>query len=488
MTIFCKLGIRQHVFLFLAIKTKSATMAKFVIAGKADCPFYARAELLADELSMRLPDFSVHKILVRPSEWNSWLKNLCEERDWEHCGGSPIIWRELINRGGKGKLLGSCNEFLEFVNGYYGIKCTKSTNDLKSVASENSATWSLIDFEKAKMLAKSDPCRIGVINAHSRPAYSFLHHLLRNDVFINEEELSLMLHTSETPDLHMLDGLKMELEDCSYAKLKNVTVQSNLEATISDKDYLIIITSAKIEQKCIQQLKIAGALMDTHLKSSCKVILTGDNSVTSLFVVSQYTSNVSVENFFAISRLAENRVKAAVAKKLKINTASVSNTVVWGGAGNYIIDLTNAVAKGYDGAIWAPHIDTYSHIVKDMLFDKTWITEELPKVLFSDEPNNDLAAAAALISQLKDIINPSRDGIFSLGLISKGWYNVPKGTAFSFPVIYKNGEIKVKESLNYSDDFKDKIKSTAEEFLRKCRELIQPHIHDVEANSEGKEF
>ena len=488
MTIFCKLGIRQHVFLFLAIKTKSATMAKFVIAGKADCPFYARAELLADELSMRLPDFSVHKILVRPSEWNSWLKNLCEERDWEHCGGSPIIWRELINRGGKGKLLGSCNEFLEFVNGYYGIKCTKSTNDLKSVASENSATWSLIDFEKAKMLAKSDPRRIGVINAHSRLAYSFLHHLLRNDVFINEEELSLMLHTSETPDLHMLDGLKMELEDCSYAKLKNVTVQSNLEATISDKDYLIIITSAKIEQKCIQQLKIAGALMDTHLKSSCKVILTGDNSVTSLFVVSQYTSNVSVENFFAISRLAENRVKAAVAKKLKINTASVSNTVVWGGAGNYIIDLTNAVAKGYDGAIWAPHIDTYSHIVKDMLFDKTWITEELPKVLFSDEPNNDLAAAAALISQLKDIINPSRDGIFSLGLISKGWYNVPKGTAFSFPVIYKNGEIKVKESLNYSDDFKDKIKSTAEEFLRKCRELIQPHIHDLEANSEGKEF
>ena len=297
-----------------------------------------------------------------------------------------------------------------------------------------------------------------------------------------------MLHTSETQDLHMLDGVKMELEDCSYAKLKNVTIQSNLETTISDKDYLIIITSAKIEQNCIQQLKVAGALMDTHLKSSCKVILTGDNSVASLFVLSQYTSNVSVDNFFAISRLTENRVKAAVAKKLKINTASVSNTVVWGGAGNYIIDLTNAVAKGYDGAIWAPHIDTYSHIVKDMLFDKTWITEELPKVLFSDEPNNDLAAAAALISQLKDIINPSRHGIFSVGLISKGWYNVPKGTAFSFPVIYKNGEIKVKESLNYSDDFKNKIKSTAEEFLSKCKELIQPHIHDVEANSEGKDF
>ena len=46
----------------------------------------------------------------------------------------------------------------------------------------------------------------------------------------------------------------------------------------------------------------------------------------------------------------------------------------------------------------------------------------------------------------------------------------------------------MKESLNYSDDFKNKIKSTAEEFLSKCKELIQPHIHDVEANSEGKDF
>ena len=37
-------------------------MAKFVVAGKADCPYYARAELLADTLACNLPDFKVHKV------------------------------------------------------------------------------------------------------------------------------------------------------------------------------------------------------------------------------------------------------------------------------------------------------------------------------------------------------------------------------------------------------------------------------------------
>ena len=37
-------------------------MAKFVVSGKVDCAAYARAEMLADRLVARLPDFRVHKV------------------------------------------------------------------------------------------------------------------------------------------------------------------------------------------------------------------------------------------------------------------------------------------------------------------------------------------------------------------------------------------------------------------------------------------
>lgn len=32
------------------------------------------------------------------------------------------MWRELVDRGGKGLLIGGANEFQEFVAGYYGIQ------------------------------------------------------------------------------------------------------------------------------------------------------------------------------------------------------------------------------------------------------------------------------------------------------------------------------------------------------------------------------
>ena len=37
-------------------------MAKFVLAGKVDCSSYARAEMLADTMKARLPDFRVNKV------------------------------------------------------------------------------------------------------------------------------------------------------------------------------------------------------------------------------------------------------------------------------------------------------------------------------------------------------------------------------------------------------------------------------------------
>lgn len=40
-------------------------MAKFVIAGKAGCSSYARAEMLGDTLVARLPNFRITKVFIK---------------------------------------------------------------------------------------------------------------------------------------------------------------------------------------------------------------------------------------------------------------------------------------------------------------------------------------------------------------------------------------------------------------------------------------
>ena len=52
------------------VYSASCKMAKFVIAGRAGCPAFARTEMLADTLAASLADFKVHKVifLCRPNK------------------------------------------------------------------------------------------------------------------------------------------------------------------------------------------------------------------------------------------------------------------------------------------------------------------------------------------------------------------------------------------------------------------------------------
>lgn len=44
------------------METFGGGMAKFVVAGEVGCPSYARAEMLGDTLTARLPDFKLTKV------------------------------------------------------------------------------------------------------------------------------------------------------------------------------------------------------------------------------------------------------------------------------------------------------------------------------------------------------------------------------------------------------------------------------------------
>jgi hypothetical protein len=50
------------------------------------------------------------------------------------------VWRELIDRGGKGVLIGNASDFQEYVNGYYGLDSPLTSLDMQTVAAENTIT------------------------------------------------------------------------------------------------------------------------------------------------------------------------------------------------------------------------------------------------------------------------------------------------------------------------------------------------------------
>ncbi|KAH3699556.1 putative malate dehydrogenase 1B [Dreissena polymorpha] len=426
-------------------------MAKFVIAGQADCPYYARAELLGDKLAINLPDFKLHKIVKTQDEWQSWLVQTCQTRGWRH-EKSPLIWRELIDRGGKGVLIGGANEFQEYAQGYYGIESSLMSDNMQKIAAENEKCKSEIDQITAAFKAQSQPVHVCITNASSNICYNMIDSLCRGDIFGGDTEL--IIHLLDTPEKEeYLNGVKMEAEDLARGLLRGVVVENEVESAFRGCSYIVLLDDIQkgekskeewIKENCvlfINYAKTIAAVADP----SVKVLIAGFGPVNfNAYMMIRIAPTIPRQNIVALSRLVENHAKSVIGERLKVNTSGVVDMIVWGNPnGGHFIDLSRCRVHGYDGAIVGP--DSFSLSSLEMVYDKKWLETEFLDLVKTKKSRTEealnhtatLSIATAVNSTLKHWCQGSPSGqMFSLGVCSEGWYGVPQDLVFSFPVTF----------------------------------------------------
>lgn len=475
-------------------------MAKYVIAGKANCPFYAKAELLADELALNLPDFRVHKIVKQPEEWKDWLQLTCKEKGWKH-SSSPLIWRELVDRGGAGVLLGGCDAFLEMVNGYYGITSVKMSDELLNIAKENLQTKIEIDAEEDQRKAAITPLRVCVGGASNALAYGVLSSLAQGEVFGIDQEVSFYL--LDTPDSQeVLKGTAMEIQDCAWPLLREVAYTSDPAIAFKDASVVVLLDGMPITEQGDKKeqlvanariFKAHGRVLDQYAKKDVKVLIGGGPASVNAFVTSKFAPSIPKQNICALARLQENRAKGLLAKKLNVNTAGIKDVIIWGNIGVVTRpDPRNARVHGYDGAIWGPHVPGFTRPVPEMVHDDKWLAGEFLETLKKPldnvkNPDNvkkpgatpSLSGSLAVLSQLRDLWQGTSSEIFSLGVASEGWYDLPQDIVFSLPVKFGQGSWKIVDNIQLDDNLKSQVQTIAEELKKNCEEVL------CELNSES---
>lgn len=461
-------------------------MAKYVIAGKANCPFYAKAELLGDELALNLPDFKIHKIVKQPEEWEEWLKTTCEEKGWKH-GSSPLVWRELVDRGGAGILLGGCNDFLEMAKGYYGITSVKMSDELFSIAKENLQTKVEIDAEEEQRKAEITPLRVCVSGASNSLAYGVLAYLAQGEVFGIEQEISIyLLDTAESQEI--LRGTAMEIQDCSWPLLRDVVCTPDPTIAFQDASVVVLLDGVPLtdEEDKKEQLisnarifKAHGQALEQYAKKDVKVLIAGGPSSVNAFITSKFAPSIPKQNICALSRLQENRAKGLLAKKLSVNTAGLKDVIIWGNIGVCTTaDPRNSRVHGYDGAIWGPHVPGFTRPVPEMVHDDKWMAGEFLETLKKPLENvrspgatPPLSGSFAVLSQLHDLWQGTSSEIYSLGVFSEGWYDLPQDMVFSLPVKFSQGSWKIVDDIQVDEALKIQLQTIGEE-LKKDSESI----------------
>ncbi|XP_052829885.1 putative malate dehydrogenase 1B isoform X2 [Octopus bimaculoides] len=359
-------------------------MAKFVIAGKLDCPYYVRAELLGDKLALNLPDFKIHKIVKTDAEWTEWLSETCETNGWKH-EQSPIIWRELVDRGGKGVLIGGSNEFEEYAYGYYGITIDLEGKSMKIIAYENQTTKIELDEEERERIRKKKFIKVCITNACSPICFSLVDSLLSGKIF-GEEKISLCLLDCDPAQIVELQDIANNIQNMAYGLLYlSVIVTSDCEKAFEGSRIIIFLDEVerKEEEKVHRWTERNAVLFGFYGKTLLKVaksdtllLVAGNNYMClNMSILNEIVPHISSTNIIGVSKVIENQAKSVLAEKLPASSCSVDNIIILGSINdNYLIELDKALVREFDCAVVGPA--TFSLPLNDIFCQQHWLKRE----------------------------------------------------------------------------------------------------------------
>ncbi|XP_051284206.1 putative malate dehydrogenase 1B [Dicentrarchus labrax] len=461
-------------------------MAKFVLAGKTDCPHYAKAELLADSLQRSLPNFRIHKISILPDEWKEWLEVTCSRNGWKH-EQSPLIWRELVAQGGKGMLLGGFSDFLEHCQGYYSITSDMPTDIMLSVAAENLETKMNLIVEEQHRASLIKPLCIWISSALSPTCHFLIPSLLSAEVFPHVSAINLHLLDLDGSK-EELQQLRMETEDLALRLLHQVTIQTDLGQAFQGADVILLLdecwsddsdTENEDEEKKKKRVKGIsdryreyGQLIDSRANKEVKVIVSGDSCANlRCSLLLDNARSIDSHQFITMATQLENEARAVIAKKLKVKTSDITDVIVWGNiSGSFYIDLQRAKVFNYDGAIKGPAF--FSQPIQKILHDRKWLQTDFQELVGCQRAavasKSGRAAAMSLANGILAVLKAwngicGPDEVFSVGVLCPGFYGLPAGIVLSVPVTFTDGKWSVLSDVTVGDELKERLQLSARE-------------------------
>src|SRR5262245_57130525 len=331
-----------------------------------------------------------------------------------------------------------------------------------------------------RLVAAMDAIHVAVTGAAGQVAYAMLGRLASGEVFgPNKKVILQLLEIPRDPNapkdrlqpMDILDGIAMELDDCSFATLQDVVVTDDPNRAFKDCNWALLVGSfprkAGMERKDLLGIngKIfvgQGKALAANAAKDVRVLVVGNPCNTNCLVAYHNGRDIPAERWTAMTRLDHNRARTALAKKAGVANEDVTCVTIWGNHSNtQYPDFTNARIKGRP----APEVIT----------DRAWLEGTfLPQVqnrgaavIKARGLSSAMSAANGALDHVKSLSRgtPAGDWV-SAATASKGEYGVPAGLVFGYPCRSDGtGDFRVVEGLKLDAFGQEKFKVTRNELL-----------------------
>lgn len=321
---------------------------------------------------------------------------------------------------------------------------------------------------------KKAPIRVAVTGAAGNIGYALLFRIASGHMFGPDQPIALNLIEIE-PGMAALKGVAMELDDCAFPLLTEIVQTSDLSVGFKDVDWALLVGSVPRKQgmERADLLGINGKVfvgqgkaINDHAKKSVRVVVVGNPCNTNCLIAMRSAPDIPNEQFFAMTRLDENRAKTQLAQKAGVPVQDVTELCVWGNHSPTMFpDFFNAKIRRQK--------------VTEVIADEAWLKDvfvptvgQRGKAIIDARGASSAASAAnAVVDTVRDLIQPTRGGFHSVCVISKGEYGTPEGIITSLPIrVDAVGNWRVVEGIKLNEYAKSKIAASNAELLEE-REL-----------------
>ncbi|MEQ1505064.1 MAG: malate dehydrogenase [Myxococcota bacterium] len=304
------------------------------------------------------------------------------------------------------------------------------------------------------------PIRVAVTGAAGNIGYSLLWRLAAGDCFGPDQPVILQL-LEVTPALDKLNGTIMELEDSAMPLVHGIIGTDSPDKAFGDADAVFLVGSRPRTKDMNRSDLVAangpifvgqGRSIGANAKKTVKVITVGNPCNTNCLIAKANAKELAPSNWTAMTRLDQNRAVAQIAAKAGVTASAVTDVFVWGNHSDTMYpDLRLAKVGG------KPAMQVVDDAWVKGAFKQTVATRG-KAIINARGASSAASAASAAVDHMRDWHRGTNGGIVSMAIPSEGWYGVPAGLVFSFPVkVAKGGAITVVEGLEIDAFTKDRI-------------------------------
>jgi malate dehydrogenase len=309
--------------------------------------------------------------------------------------------------------------------------------------------------------------RVAVTGAAGQIGYSLLFRIASGALLGPDQPVILQL-LEITPALGALQGVVMELDDCAFPLVDDVTTTDDAELAFGDANIALLV-GARPRTKGMERkdlLEANGAIFTVQGKAlsdaaapDIRVLVVGNPANTNALIAMNNAPNIAPERFTAMTRLDQNRAKAQLAAKSDHRVAEITNLTIWGNhSATQYPDVFRAKIGGLPAA--------------EVIGDEAWIEKEFipavqqrgAAVIEARGASSAASAASAAIDHVHDwMLGTSPGDWVSMAIPSDGSYGVPDGLISSFPVTTSGGRYQIVPGLEIEEFSRHRIDATVAE-------------------------